>query len=45
MVENDPQHQFGTANYRAAKGLFDHLVGIGDGAKRPRPSVLAFLRE
>jgi hypothetical protein len=23
---NDPERQFGTVNYRIAKGLFDHLV-------------------
>ena len=26
-VANDPLRHFATANYRTAKGLFDHLVG------------------
>ena len=26
-VEIDPNRRFATANYRIAKGLFDHLVG------------------
>jgi hypothetical protein len=26
---NDPNWSFATANYRIAKGLFDHLIGAG----------------
>ena len=26
-AEDDPERLFATANYRTAKGLFDHLVG------------------
>ncbi len=26
----DPNRRFATANYRIAKGLFDHLVGDGE---------------
>jgi hypothetical protein len=31
---HDPQRHFATANYRIAKGLFDHLVGAGEQASR-----------
>jgi hypothetical protein len=28
-AEIDPERRFAPANYRIAKGLFDHLVGLG----------------
>ena len=33
-LEDDPKRRFVSANYRIAKGLFDHLVGDGEQSGR-----------